>query len=132
MFARIRNSWALMKASAAVLRSDKELIMFPIVSAIGVLVVMATFAFPVFLSGLFDTLILGRSRALGIIVGFAFYVVQYFVIIFANSALVGAAMIRLRGGDPTVSDGFLTIRRFPRTVTAGSVTAICSDVSLRQ
>jgi ACR3 family arsenite efflux pump ArsB len=32
--------------------------------------------------------------------------VQYFVIIFANSALVGAAMIRLRGGDPTVGDGF--------------------------
>ena len=106
MFARIRNSWELMKASAAVLRADKELIIFPIVSAIGVLVVMATFAFPVFLSGLFDALILGRSRALGIVVGFAFYIVQYFVIIFANSALVGAAMIRLRGGDPTVSDGF--------------------------
>lgn len=37
---------------------------------------------------------------------FAFYVAQYFVIIFANSALIGAAMIRLRGGDPTLSDGF--------------------------
>jgi hypothetical protein len=37
---------------------------------------------------------------------FFFYVVQYTVIIFANSALVGAAMIRLRGGDPTVGDGF--------------------------
>jgi hypothetical protein len=31
---------------------------------------------------------------------------MYFVTIFANSALVGAAMIRLEGGDPTVSDGF--------------------------
>jgi hypothetical protein len=28
------------------------------------------------------------------------------VIFFANTALVGAAMIRLRGGDPTVADGF--------------------------
>jgi hypothetical protein len=28
------------------------------------------------------------------------------VIFFANTALVGAAMIRLRGGDPTVGDGF--------------------------
>jgi hypothetical protein len=35
-----------------------------------------------------------------------FYVVQYFVIFFCNTALVGAAMIRLRGGDPTVGDGF--------------------------
>jgi hypothetical protein len=38
--------------------------------------------------------------------GFLFYIVQYTVIIFANSALVGAAMIRLRGGNPTVGDGF--------------------------
>jgi len=35
-----------------------------------------------------------------------FYVVQYFVIFFCNTALVGAALIRLRGGDPTVADGF--------------------------
>ena len=40
------------------------------------------------------------------IVLFLYYVAQYFVIIFANSALVGAAMIRLRGGDPTLGDGF--------------------------
>jgi hypothetical protein len=33
-------------------------------------------------------------------------VVQYFVIFFCNTALVGAALIRLRGGDPTVGDGF--------------------------
>jgi hypothetical protein len=36
---------------------------------------------------------------------FLFYVVQYTVIFFFNSALVGAALIRLDGGDPTVSDG---------------------------
>jgi hypothetical protein len=106
MFAKIGNSWALLKASAAVLRADKELIVFPIVSSIGVLVVMASFAFPMMLTGLFDALFEGRSQVLGFVVGFAFYAVQYFVIIFANSALVGAAMIRLRGGDPTVGDGF--------------------------
>jgi hypothetical protein len=37
---------------------------------------------------------------------FAFYLCQYFVIFFFNSALVGAALIRLEGGDPTVADGF--------------------------
>ena len=34
---------------------------------------------------------------------FLFYLVQYFMIFFFNTALVGAAMIRLRGGDPTVA-----------------------------
>ena len=37
---------------------------------------------------------------------FLFYLVQYTVIFYCNSALVGAAMIRLKGGDPTVRDGF--------------------------
>jgi MFS family permease len=105
MFAKIGNSWALIKASAAVLRADKELIIFPIVSAIGVLVVTASFALPMILAGFFDALFEGRSQAFGFVVGFAFYIVQYFVIIFANTALVGAALIRLRGGDPTVGDG---------------------------
>jgi hypothetical protein len=45
-------------------------------------------------------------EVLGLAVAFLFYLVQYTVIFFANTALVGAALIRLRGGDPTVSDGF--------------------------
>ena len=106
MFEKIGNSWELIKASAAVLRADKELILFPIVSAIGVLIVMISFAFPMLLAGFFDELLAGRSQVFGFVVGFAFYVVQYTVIIFANSALVGAAMIRLRGCDTTVGDGF--------------------------
>ena len=105
MFAKIRNSWTLIKASAGVLRADKELIVFPIVSAISVLVVTASFALPMLLAGFFDTLLEGQGRPLGYVVAFLFYVVQYTVIIFANSALVGAAMIRLEGGDPTVGDG---------------------------
>ena len=32
MFARISNSWSLVKASWAVLRADKELIIFPIIA----------------------------------------------------------------------------------------------------
>lgn len=105
MFKRITNSWELIKASAAVLRADKELIVFPIVSSIGVLIVTATFALPMLLAGFFDSLVAGENQALGVVVAFVFYLVQYFVIFFANSALVGAAMIRLRGGDPTVGDG---------------------------
>ena len=106
MFAKLRNSWTLIQASVAVLRADKELIVFPIVSAIGVVIVTAGFAFPTILAGFFDSLLEGRAQIFGLVVAFVFYVVQYAVIIFANSALIGAAMIRLRGGDPTVGDGF--------------------------
>ena len=106
MFSKISNSWNLIKASANVLAQDKELIIFPIISALGVLLVTATFFIPLLLADVFDTMF---SRNLGIvpfIVGLVFYLVQYSVIFFANTALVGAALIRLRGGDPTVGDGF--------------------------
>jgi hypothetical protein len=106
MFQSISNSWRLVKASYSVLRADKELIVFPLVSAIGVIIVMITFAVPMFLAGMFDNVADGNPGIASLVVGFLFYLVMYFVIIFANSALVGAAMIRLRGGDPTVRDGF--------------------------
>ena len=109
MFARLSNSWELVKASWAVLRADKELIVFPLVSAIASLIVLVTFAVPMLLSGLFEAMFaedVGAVRIVGYAVAFLFYLVQYFVIIFANTALVGAAMIRLDGGDPTVRDGF--------------------------
>jgi hypothetical protein len=108
MFDRLARSWQLVKASAAVLRADKELLVFPLLSALASLLVLATFAIPVFLTGLLEHVGSGdgAGRILGGAVAFAFYVSQYFVIFFCNSALVGAAMIRLRGGDPTAGDGF--------------------------
>jgi len=65
MFTKIQNSWTLIKASAAVLRADKELIVFPIVSAIGVLVVTASFALPTILAGFLDTLLESAERPWG-------------------------------------------------------------------
>jgi len=106
MFTKLSNSWELVKESAKVLQADKELLIFPIVSAIGTIIVSATFVIPLFLANMFDSFFAGKAQILGLIMLFLFYLAQYLVIFFANTALVGAAMIRLRGGDPTLSDGF--------------------------
>ena len=107
MFRTLSNSWSLVKASAAVLRSDKELVVFPIVSGLASLLVLATFAVPMFFAGLLDRMYIEAYgiQPLGVLVAFLFYLVQYTVIFFANTALVGAAMIRLQGSDPTLGDG---------------------------
>lgn len=105
MIARISNSWELFKASLRVLRADKELVVFPILSTVGVLLVTLTFALPMLLTNVLESMLLGGVEIFGVIIAFLFYVVQYTVIFFANTALVGAALIRLRGGDPTVGDG---------------------------
>lgn len=111
MFDRLSRSWTLVKASAAVLAADKELLVFPVVSSVLVILVSITFAVPMILAGLFDATV-GDSGLpfVSYVLGFLFYVVQYFVIFFCNTALVGAALIRLRGGDPTVGDGFRIAR----------------------
>lgn len=109
MFETFSRSWELVKASWHVLRADKELIVFPIVSTLGMIVVTILFAVPAIGAGLFDAATQRGSDgngALSTIVGFLFYVVTYTVIFFCNTALVSAAMIRLGGGDPTLSDGF--------------------------
>ena len=95
---KLARSWELVKASWAVLQADKELLVFPILSTIAVITVMATFAVPMFLAGMFDHgLGLGGTIPFaGIILGFCFYTVQYTIVFYCNSALVGAAMIRLK------------------------------------
>jgi hypothetical protein len=105
MFTRLSNSWELVKASAGVLRADKELLIFPIISSIGLFLVTAVFIIPFFAGAALDSAIFEDFQLASFIILFAYYIVQYTVIFFANTALVGAAMIRLQGGDPTVRDG---------------------------
>lgn len=105
---RFSNSWALVKESWKVLKADKELLVFPFVSLIGSIIVTIAFMVPMFLTKMYEAFSDGNSSSqitFAVFV-FLFYVVEYTVIFFCNSALVGAAMIRLKGGDPTLRDGF--------------------------
>ncbi|GAB4513032.1 MAG: DUF6159 family protein [Anaerolineae bacterium] len=111
MFKTFSRSWELVKASYAVLRQDKELLWFPVISTIGVIFVSIVFSIPLFISGLVEAISsggepTGAQTVIGLVIAFAFYFVMYTIIIFSNTALIGAAMIRLNGGDPTVQDGF--------------------------
>jgi hypothetical protein len=101
MFDRLKRSFRLAGASAQVLRQDNHLMLFPVISAVALLLVVAAFALPLF--GLDSIDGIGKGGLYS--AAFLFYVVQYFVIFYFNAALVGAAMIRLDGGSPTLGDG---------------------------
>lgn len=105
MAGSLSNSWSLVKASAEVLRQDAELVVFPVLSGVATLLVCASFFVPLALTGALAGLSEGGAGYPMYVLGFLFYLVQYTVVFFFNSALVGAALIRLEGGDPTVSDG---------------------------
>jgi hypothetical protein len=129
----LARSWELVKASWGVLRADKELIVFPVLSMIAVTVVMATFAIPMFLTGVFEGGFVraGGFPVVGALFGFAFYTVQYTVIFYCNSALVGAAMIRLRGGNPTLGDGFAIANQRFSSILGYALLAATVGVVLR-
>jgi len=127
MFRSLSTSWELAKASYGVLRSDRQLIIFPLISTILTMIVAVTFIAPLipfFMHSSMSSFAVAsnghyyQSRAPGgsghsalyYIWAFTFYLSQYFVIFFANTALVSAAIIRLRGGSPTVADGFSVAR----------------------
>lgn len=109
---KLSNSWDLIRQSFQVLMADTELLWLPVLSAISCVLVTAVVALgggaffypaikPIIDAG-------GRwqpSQGLLFGAGFIFYLVNYFVIVFFNTALVGAATIRLQGGDPTLRDG---------------------------
>ena len=120
MFEKFSRSWGLIKASASVLRADKELMLFPILSSLATLLVLATFALPIFALKLFAD----GFNLFGAVIGFAFYFCQYSVIVFFNSALVAAATIRLEGGDPSFSDGIRTAKaRLPAILGYAAIAA---------
>jgi hypothetical protein len=118
VFATFRRSWELAKASLAVLRSDKELLVFPFISFIGLVVVTVSFAIPwLAFGGLTEVESRGSPGVLTYVLAFLFYLVTYTVTFFFNTALVGAAMIRLDGGDPTLRDGFrIAFSRLPQII----------------
>ena len=101
MFERFSRSWELAKASASVIQADKELLLFPVMSGIVTMVLLATFVLPIYMLGMFAN----GNEVVGGILAFLFYFTSYAVTFFFNSALVAAALIRLDGGDPTVADG---------------------------
>lgn len=110
MFASLENTWGLTKQSFAVLRADKEILLFPVMSAAAAILVTLTFFIPLLLTGALQSSGEARGSVANLVVLFAFYYANYFVIVFFNSAMVACASIRLSGGAPTVGDGLRVAR----------------------
>jgi hypothetical protein len=113
LFAR---SAALLKQSFDVLRHDKRLVIFPLLSSIACLAVFASFVVPLVLTGVLEEITAthgagGKTeihpyvREIGTLLTFVYYFASYFVIVFFNTALVACAMERFAGREPTVGGG---------------------------
>jgi len=120
----LSNSWNLVKASAKVLSMDRELLIFPLLSGIASILVMISYFGPIGLLGGWELLDTDSGGYLSTVILFGFYLIQYFVVFFFNTALVGAALIRMEGGDPTISDGMrIAVDKLPAILGYAAIAA---------
>lgn len=121
MFDRIRNGWELAKSSWRVLMLDKELLVFPLLSGLAMVAILASFALPLIASGYVQRLAEGEFAAQDpvlYVLLFAFYFATSFVVVFFNSALVAADIERFRGGNPNVMTGLrAAMARLPQILS---------------
>ncbi len=127
MFERLSRGWDLAMESCQILRKDKQLLVFPILSGISSLLVMGSFIAPLWATGYIERIAQRQEQwqsPLAWVILFAYYAVNYFVIVFFNSALVACALTRFRGGEPTVNDGLrVAVSRLPVIVAWALVSA---------
>ena len=110
IFRTIGNTWQIIKLSWRVLQLDRELIVFPILGAIGAAAVAGTLAIIFGATNRFASGAEVQFGGVDIALTLIAYFTALYAVIFCNSALVAAARERLEGGDPNVASGFRAVR----------------------
>ena len=105
-FDRLSNGWKIAMNSFKVLQANKQLIIFPILSGIALLLVIASFFTGMLAYSGWD---IDNMEELGTVttyfIVFLFYIVNYFVIVFFNMALIHCTRLYFHGEEVTIRKG---------------------------
>jgi len=116
MLERLARSWSLVKASAAIVRSNKALLVFPCLSGLATVAVVLTFLVPLARDWGLEGAPAERDPVIYVWL-LLLYVALYFVSLFFNTALVSVALLRLSGNPAGLRDGLArAIARLPAIV----------------
>lgn len=104
---KFARTWELMGASWRMLVRDKQLIVFPMLSGLALAVIIVLFVVPIVAeSAAMPDSSPGLQPDGAMYAGFfLFYLVNYFVVIFFNAALIACVLERIDGGQPTLGYG---------------------------
>ncbi len=131
-FERLSIGWQLTKVSLGVLRREKGLVLLPFLSLLTTGAAWVIFFLTIFFLAVPSDPLGSWLFYVGLVI---VYFVTFFVSIYFNAAVMGAAMIRLNGGDPTISDGLKVasenVRRIAGwallTATVGLILRVISE-----
>lgn len=128
---RIGTGWQLTKTSLHVLGKDKELLLFPLLSGLAILGLLGVFVGGMFVTVGFGAAFGGDMTWLFAALMVVYYIVSFFIAFFFNAAVIGAATIRLNGGDPTLRDGLQIARANVRRIFLWALFAATVAMILR-
>lgn len=128
------RSKELARASWALLRQDKELMVLPLISGLASLAIAATFLVPLFLTSR-TTDAAGETTIEPTVVGyvllFLMYVVLAYVAIFFKAALLCGADERMRGGNPSLGSSLAGAASHAGKILPWAVVSATVSVILR-
>lgn len=105
-FDRLSTGWRITMNSFSILKKNRQLIIFPILSGISLLLMMG-----IFILGIFDVAgwdvdyINTDNDVVNYAIMFLFYFVNYFVVVFFNMALIHCSKLYFNGEEVSVSIG---------------------------
>lgn len=104
---KFSNGWTIASTSFKVLKANKQLIIFPILSALSLVLIFGSFFVAVFAGAGWDidNLRHDDDKVMHYAILFLFYVVNYFIVMFFNVALVHCVRLYFDGAEVTVKEG---------------------------
>jgi len=105
-FDRLSNGWTLAINSFKVLKENKQLIIFPVLSGISLVLIMGSFVL-VFLgiNGWSDENVEDPGTIGNYLYLFLFYLVNYFIVVFFNIGLIHCTRLYFRGEEVSINAG---------------------------
>jgi hypothetical protein len=105
-FDRLSNGWTLAINSFKVLKENKQLIIFPVLSGISLVLIMGSFVL-VFLgiNGWSDENVEDPGTIGNYLYLFLFYLVNYFIVVFFNMGLIHCTRLYFRGEEVSINAG---------------------------
>ncbi len=105
-FDRLSSGWRITQNSFSILKKNKQLIIFPILSSVSLILVIGVFVLGIFASAGWDAeFIQTENQLLNYLILFGFYFVNYFIVVFFNMALIHCSKLYFNGEEATVSAG---------------------------
>ena len=132
LFTRMSNGWQLTLDSFTVLKENRQLILFPILSGISMMLVISSFVVILLSSSGWEwSAIRDQDYFTHLLFTFVYYLVNYFIIVFFNTALVHCTHLYFNGEKPTVGQGLRFAISRVGSILAWAVFAATAGTILR-